>query len=57
MIRIDENLCIGCGVCTSICPDVFEMKDDGKAQVISQEMADCVNESKDSCPVNAIIIE
>ena len=27
--RVDQDTCIGCGVCPSICPEVFDMKDDG----------------------------
>ena len=57
MIKVSEELCIGCGVCASICPDVFEMNDDNKAVVISQDDADCVNEAAESCPVNAISVE
>lgn len=28
---VDKDTCIGCGLCPSICPSVFEMDDDGKA--------------------------
>ena len=57
MIKVDEELCIGCGVCPSVCPEVFEMNDDGKAEVISQDDADCANKAAESCPVNAISVE
>ncbi len=59
-VKIDEDACIGCGVCSDLCPDIFELVDD-KAKVKKQpENADeenCVNEAKDSCPTQAIIVE
>lgn len=58
---IDQELCIGCGLCPTIAPEVFEMKDDGKAHEIVDEVpADQENEaqeSADSCPTNAIHVE
>lgn len=58
--RVDKDLCISCGVCTEMCPDVFQFGDDGKVEVINQkgcgEGCDC-EEAADSCPTDAIIIE
>ncbi len=54
---VDKDICIGCGLCASTEPDVFEIDDDGKA--ISK--ADTTEENRESveaciegCPVNAI---
>ncbi|MDP6627973.1 MAG: ferredoxin, partial [Methanopyri archaeon] len=33
-VSIDKDVCIGCGLCTSVCEEVFELGDDGKSQVI-----------------------
>ena len=52
-IRIDKKKCIGCGLCASICDEVFEMTNDGKAKVKNPK-AKCINEAKEICPVNAI---
>jgi len=31
-VRVDQDVCIGDGICASLCPDVFEMNDEGKSQ-------------------------
>lgn len=56
MVSVDAEKCIGCGSCPATCPDVFEMKDDGKAHVKdgADTSADCVKEAIDVCPVDAI---
>lgn len=58
---VDKEACIGCGLCTSICPQIFEMDDDEKAKASENEIADnLVEDAKDAegqCPVGAIIVE
>ena len=52
---VDQELCIGCGNCAEICPQVFEMRDD-KSVVIGPDncdTCDCVA-AEASCPVSAI---
>ncbi|WP_315116725.1 ferredoxin [uncultured Clostridium sp.] len=59
--HVDKDTCIGCGLCPSIAPDVFEMDDDGKAIVTVDQVPDgsedAAKESADSCPTNAISTE
>lgn len=60
--HVDKDTCIGCGLCPSICPDVFAMDDDdGKAKEIvdevSEELQDDAEEAAASCPVEAITVE
>lgn len=60
--------CIGCGLCASLCPDFWEMKDDDnkahlkgqKSETEEQAEADesqCAKEAAESCPVQAIEIK
>ncbi|NLV77581.1 MAG: ferredoxin [Tissierellia bacterium] len=58
---VDKDACIGCGLCTSICPEVFSMDDDGLAVAIDEELGedviDSAKEAADSCPTEAITVE
>lgn len=58
---VDKDLCIGCGLCPSICPEVFSMDDDGLAVAIDEELdeniVDSAKEAEDSCPVDAITVK
>jgi len=55
-VWVDKDLCIGCGVCSSMAPDCFELLDDGKAQTIEgADFNSCdIDEVIASCPVEAI---
>ena len=56
---VDANLCIGCCLCSEICPDVFSMDGDlaivMKDPVPAQFEAAC-QDAKDQCPVSAITL-
>ncbi|NCF75471.1 MAG: ferredoxin [Xanthomonadaceae bacterium] len=56
MPKINKDVCIGCGTCASLCPEVFELSDAGKAKVKENapEGVSCIQEAIDSCPVQAI---
>lgn len=55
---VDEDLCIGCGLCADTCPEVFRMLEDGyahpMAEPVPHEEYDCVQEAAEICPVEAI---
>jgi ferredoxin len=56
-ITIDDSLCTGCGLCASMCPDKFEIRDDNLAHVKDGD-CDCdMNEVASSCPVEAIKVD
>ncbi len=54
MIKVNKEKCIGCGLCASLCGEVFRMGKDGKAEVKTQKKIPCVKEAMESCPVQAI---
>lgn len=55
---VDKDICIGCGACAAICPDVFEIDEDGLAvsvvNEINEEVMEDAIDAKEGCPVNAI---
>ena len=57
---VDKEACVGCGLCASMCAEVYQMEDD-KAIVICdsipEEILDSAKEAASSCPVEAIKIE
>lgn len=59
--EVNQDLCIGCGLCPSIASEVFELKDDGKAHTIVDTVPESsTNEAKEaasSCPVDAISVD
>lgn len=57
--KVNED-CIGCGLCNSICPEVFSMTNEGFATAcpdIPEKQYESVQEAADSCPVSAIEVE
>lgn len=59
-VSIDKELCTGCELCVTTCPDVFEMDGD-IAKVITEIVPpgaeESVQQSADDCPTTAIKIE
>ncbi len=57
-IKVNDNECIGCGACVSLCPEVFDFNDEGyataKDENINEDLSQKVIDALESCPVDAI---
>ncbi len=57
-LKVNKDLCIGCGACQATCPEVFQFKNDEYASVIvdeiKEELIDDAMDAMDGCPTGAI---
>jgi ferredoxin len=57
-VRVDSQVCAGFGVCLGLCPEVFELHDDGYAVVVVDEVPpeheEAVRLAVNQCPARAI---
>lgn len=60
-VAIEKNLCIGCGTCEALAPEVFKINSDSKAEIIEgfdeKKNTEAIKQCIDTCPVNAISIK
>lgn len=54
IINIDENKCIGCGLCVTACHEGAIGMVDGKAKLIRDDYCDGLGDCLPVCPTNAI---
>lgn len=57
IVRIDEELCNGCGVCVSPCAEGAIQIIDGKARVVREELCDGAGFCLGVCPTGALTVE
>ncbi len=68
-VIIDQDGCISCGMCSTVCPEVFEMDEEGTAQVKTDHRdgnpeegsvpddITCIKDAEESCPVDVITVK
>ncbi len=59
-LKLDKTKCIGCGLCATVDPNIFEMDYQvGKAKIKKQpdEISQDTQQVIDTCPVKAISYE
>lgn len=54
IIQIDENKCVGCGLCTKACHEKAIVLKNGKAKLLRDDFCDGLGNCLPVCPVDAI---
>ena len=57
-VKVNKDLCIGCGACAACCDEVFEFGNDGLAQskvdIVPENLEEDVQDALEGCPTSAI---
>ena len=55
-VHVDPDTCIGCMLCSQMCPNVYEVMPDGKSKATNPagDTEENLQDSIDQCPVDAI---
>ncbi len=60
-VRVNREVCIGCGACQGIASNIFEIDEEGLATVIEgsdiKESEEAIQDAADMCPTSAIVID
>lgn len=57
--KVNKDACIGCGACRALCPEVFDIDEEGLATVIKEdnltsEEVENATDAMEGCPTAAI---
>lgn len=58
-VKVEKDICIGCGLCVSTCPEVYKMEGDKAivlVAVVPKDVEESCKRAAEECPVTAIIV-
>lgn len=58
--NVNQEQCIGCGLCVGMAPEIFRMNDNGLSEAfgdVTEANKEVAVDAANSCPVAAITVE
>jgi ferredoxin len=59
-VHVDNEMCVGTGICEATAPDLFEVGDDGISHVLKDEvpaeLVAAAREAAENCPTRALTL-
>jgi len=59
-VQVDNELCVGTGICEATAPDLFEIGDDGISHVLKDdvpaELVAAARKAAEDCPTRALSV-
>ena len=56
-LELDQDLCIGCGICETVCPHAVFALENGKAVILARDSCMECSACARNCPVQALSVE
>lgn len=57
-VKVNKDMCIGCGACAAIAPEVFDLDEErlsfAKVEEVPEESLEDVKDAVEGCPTEAI---
>ena len=57
-VKVNQDMCIGCGACAAIAPEVFELDEErlsyAKVEEVPAEQLEDAKDAVEGCPTEAI---
>jgi ferredoxin len=56
-LALDQEKCVGCGMCTVVCPHEVILLDDGKARIANRDACMECGACSQNCPTEALSVD
>jgi len=56
-LRLDSELCVGCGLCTEVCPQAVLALVDGRARIVERDACMECGACMENCPTGALRVQ